>query len=103
MQALDVKSKINGLNLLLLLAAVALLSGLLLGWLRWEQRRWERNDWRGRSSRPTALVIGAVLAGAAMAFHSLGDFSLQMPATVWLLAAVVALALAEVVRRREDA
>jgi O-antigen ligase len=38
--------------------------------------------------RPATL--GAVLAFAAMAFHSLGDFNLQMPATAWLFAAVLA-------------
>ena len=44
------------------------------------------------------LALGALLAAAAMAFHSLGDFNLQMPATVWLLAAVAALALAPLLR-----
>jgi len=41
-----------------------------------------------------AHAIGAVLAVAAMTFHSLGDFNLQMPATVWILAAMVAVPLA---------
>ena len=36
---------------------------------------------------PIGLVLGGILAGVALAFHSLGDFNLQMPATpqrVWL-------------------
>ncbi len=38
-------------------------------------------------------AVGAMLAFIAMAFHSLGDFNLQMPATVWLFAAILALGL----------
>ncbi len=38
-------------------------------------------------------AVGATLAVAAMTFHSLGDFNLQMPATTWVLATVVAIAL----------
>ncbi len=38
-----------------------------------------------------AAPLGGVLAAVAMAFHSLGDFNLQMPATVWLLAALLTL------------
>lgn len=40
-----------------------------------------------------AIVLGAFAAFAAMAFHSLGDFNLQMPATVWLFASVLSLGL----------
>lgn len=46
-----------------------------------------------------AAVLAAVLAVTAMAFHSFGDFNLQMPATVWLLTAIVTLALAQPERR----
>ena len=42
-----------------------------------------------------SYAVGGTLAVAAMVFHSLGDFNLQMPATVWALAALVAVALAE--------
>ncbi len=41
-----------------------------------------------------AMVLGALLTAVAMGFHSLGDFNLQMPATAWLVAALVALPLA---------
>ena len=38
-----------------------------------------------------AAPLTALLAFVCMAFHSLGDFNLQMPATTWVLAAVLAL------------
>jgi hypothetical protein len=41
-------------------------------------------------------ILAALLAGAAMAGHSIGDFNLQIPATTWNLAALVSLALAKV-------
>jgi len=37
--------------------------------------------------------VTGLLALIAMAFHSLGDFNLQMPATTWMLAALVSLPL----------
>jgi O-antigen ligase len=36
-------------------------------------------------------AVGATLAAAALTFHSFGDFNLQMPATVWILAVIVAI------------
>ena len=38
-----------------------------------------------------AAPLAALLAFICMAFHSLGDFNLQMPATVWLLSAILTL------------
>lgn len=50
----------------------------------------------GHTARRAALfALAALLALVAMAFHSLGDFNLQMPATTWLLAALLALPLGE--------
>lgn len=43
-----------------------------------------------------AVLPAALLSGAGMALHSVGDFNLQIPATTWLLAAIVGLALAMV-------
>jgi O-antigen ligase len=37
--------------------------------------------------------LSALLILLAMAFHSFGDFNLQMPATVWILAAITSIAL----------
>ncbi len=42
----------------------------------------------------TSVLPAALLAAAAMVLHSGGDFNLQIPATTWLLAAMMALALA---------
>lgn len=38
-----------------------------------------------------AAALAALLACVCMAFHSLGDFNLHIPATTWLLAALIAL------------
>lgn len=46
----------------------------------------------GRASGGYWCVLAALLAVAALGFHSLGDFNLQIPATTWNLAAVVAAA-----------
>ena len=40
------------------------------------------------------IMLGGWLACIAMAFHSLGDFNLQIPATVWVLSAVIGTILA---------
>ena len=48
----------------------------------------------GAGDAGAAMVLGGVFAWVAMGFHSLGDFNLQMPATVWLFAVITALALA---------
>ncbi|MFC1452886.1 hypothetical protein ACFLSJ_06020, partial [Verrucomicrobiota bacterium] len=49
-----------------------------------------------------AVVLGGLLAGIAMAFHSLGDFNLQVPATTWTLAALVSVAAAHAVQCAGD-
>jgi O-antigen ligase len=54
-----------------------------------------------RCGEPTPYywqIQGAIFAAAAMAFHSIGDFNLQMPATVWMLAAIVSMPMAHVLR-----
>lgn len=43
-----------------------------------------------------AVMLGGWLACIAMAFHSLGDFNLQIPATVWILSAVTGIMLARI-------
>jgi O-antigen ligase len=86
------------IGVILFLIPIVFVFGPLFRGLYEEKTHWEKHDWRWKSSPHIASVMGAVLAGLAMAFHSLGDFNLQMPATVWLLAAVVALPLAEILR-----
>lgn len=80
-------------GLLLFLFPAATVFWILDRALARETRDRERNDWGGTGRRDHAVVLGSLLAVACMAFHSLGDFNLQMPATVWLLATIVALAL----------
>ena len=48
------------------------------------------------------LVLAGFLALGAMAFHSLGDFNLQMPGTVWMLAILVGLGIRARCRLLED-
>lgn len=48
------------------------------------------------------LIPAGILALLAMAVHSIGDFNLQIPATTWLLAALVSLALAGAAQLEED-
>ena len=52
---------------------------------------WLRVRRRMLHAEPAAVAAG--LAGIAMVVHSVGDFNLQIPATVWLLAAMAAVGL----------
>ncbi len=63
-------------------------------------RRLSRASWcRGTRGREPPVMDGftrilcGLLAMVAMGFHSLGDFNLQMPGTVWMLAALLGMAL----------
>jgi O-antigen ligase len=47
-----------------------------------------------------AMVLAALFAIAAMAFHSLGDFNLQIPANTWMLAVIVGMPLGRLVRHK---
>jgi len=82
-------------GLLLFLAAAAAAVAALLAELRRESRDLAERQWRPTGDLKHAVVLGALLGIAALGFHSLGDFNLQMPATVWLLGAIAALAGAE--------
>ena len=84
-----------GLFLLWALGIVILLNEAVLN----DARRRKQGGWR-KLGRPGIhpLILGTELALVAMAFHSLGDFNLQMPATVWMLGCIVALALAAALR-----
>lgn len=52
-----------------------------------------RDQWKRRRSQYHPVALGALLCTAAMAFHSLGDFNLQIPATAWTLATIAGLSL----------
>lgn len=54
------------------------------------QRR--KSSLSGETTPTQSIMLNsAILALTAMTFHSLGDFNLQMPATTWMLAAIIVL------------
>jgi O-antigen ligase len=84
----------GAVGLALLLAPALCLLLALDAAVRRAARRWRERAAAGPADGlPHAAALGALLAFLAMAFHSLGDYNLQMPATVWVLAAGIALAL----------
>ncbi|MBN2302603.1 MAG: O-antigen ligase family protein [Lentisphaerae bacterium] len=48
-------------------------------------------------NRHYAIVLGGFLACVAMSFHSLGDFNLQIPATTWMIGAIVGVSLTAII------
>ncbi len=90
----------GALGLALFLIALALVLRSLWRGLRREEGDWKAAAWdRPRDLRFAALIVAGWLAAAAMILHEAVDFNLQMPATGWVLGAVVGLALAESVRQ----
>ncbi len=78
---------------LFLIAAGAVTTALLRRLRREGSRRSSRRSSdRAPDSHP--FVLGGLFALVAMAFHSLGDFNLQLPATTWVLAVLIAVPLA---------
>lgn len=76
----------------LFLAALGMTIGAI--YLRW--RRWAFVQ-SGNGPAPSAgewILPGILLAALAMAVHSIGDFNLQIPATVWQLGLLTGIALA---------
>lgn len=47
-------------------------------------------------------ALGAILAIVCMSFHSLGDFNLQMPATTWLLTAIITIPFGRISNTEEE-
>ncbi len=85
-------------GLLLFLTA---LSATLALWAEALKREWRRQRaaaWRAPGRFDYAVILTGLLSGAVMAVHSLGDFNLQMPATVWLLGGIVAIGVAVILR-----
>jgi O-antigen ligase len=68
--------------------------------IRLESRNWRDADPIPLQAGGFAFTLGGMLAMAAMAFHSLGDFNLQMPGTVWILSALLGLAVCNVHQRK---
>jgi len=71
---------------------------LLMRRLHLEQRQLRRHQWHLTGTERHPVILTALLAFAAMGFHSLGDFNLQIPATGWLLSVLLALGLADATR-----
>lgn len=71
-----------------------------LGWTYWQGYRHTTIRWRedelSLMRQPIEgfhMITAGALSFGAMVFHSLGDFNLQMPGSVWLLAALLALGI----------
>ncbi|MFU8780046.1 MAG: O-antigen ligase family protein [Kiritimatiellia bacterium] len=58
-------------------------------------RDWSWHEFAYMDAPPAGyyLLLSGMLAMGAMMFHSLGDFNLQMPGTVWMLSVLVGLGL----------
>jgi len=87
---LQLLEEYGAVGLGLFLAPTLLVSSLLLAGLRRSARRTLEGDYTADASLNHIIIMGALFCAVAMSFHSLGDFNLQMPATTWLLAVVVA-------------
>jgi O-antigen ligase len=85
----------GAVGLALFLAAIGVTLSVLLRGRARALRRMRRD---GQETGYYWAIQAALLASAGLAFHSLGDFNLQMPATTWLLAALVSVPLAHIVR-----
>ncbi|MDD4870666.1 MAG: O-antigen ligase family protein [Kiritimatiellae bacterium] len=81
-------------GLILFLVPFLVVLMVLLAGVNREAAEMERRDWKATGNDSYSIVLGGIFACTAMAFHSLGDFNLQMPATVWLMAAIVAIPVA---------
>ncbi|MFC1497313.1 O-antigen ligase family protein [Verrucomicrobiota bacterium] len=85
-------------GLILFMIPALMVFGVLLAGHNREVRERKQNDYNyGRSAGAHAVVLSGIFAFVCMGFHSLGDFNLQMPATVWLLAAILSVAIACIV------
>lgn len=73
--------------------------GTLVRGNRRECDRWRRHRERQPGKSDHAVILGGLLVFVSMAFHSLGDFNLQMPATTWMFAAILSIALAAALDR----
>jgi O-antigen ligase len=83
-------------GLVLFLAALALVLRWLWRGLRREEAAWREGDWNPPArSRFFGVLVAGVLAAVAMILHSAVDFNLQMPATGWMLGAILGLAVGE--------
>lgn len=78
------------IGFILFTGGVAIGFGCLFKGLCSETALWRNTQWRGPGSDCFDIMLAGLLAAVAMAFHSLGDFNLQIPANTWLLTTAVA-------------
>ena len=88
-------------GLVLFLIPCGMVLYLLASELRHISRSWRRRSHRLQSKTDYPLILGGLLALICMMFHSLGDFNLQMPATTWILACILAVPLAHIIEQRD--
>jgi O-antigen ligase len=89
----------GALGLALFLAVLGLLLRGLWRGLRREEEEWQAAQWAAPGQpRFTGIIAAGLLAAAAMILHEAVDFNLQMPATGWVLGAILGLAVAESTR-----
>jgi putative inorganic carbon (HCO3(-)) transporter len=87
----------GAVGLALFLLATSTITGALLAARRRQVKRW-------RAAAPEVepgadrLVLGILFALLAMAIHSVGDFNLQIPGTVWLMSGLAGMGLAAAAR-----
>lgn len=87
-------------GLLLFLLPFAYLFRTLSRALKLDASNHRRNAKTGFQLPRETMAITALLALSAFAFHSLGDFNLQMPATTWVLSALICIELGLMCERR---
>ena len=78
---------------LLFLFPVVVLMRLFLRMMKKEENLYCTTESQRRERCYFPSALGGLLALICMIFHSLGDFNLQMPATTWVLAAIIAIPL----------
>jgi hypothetical protein len=80
---------------LLFLVPFGVIGFVFVSGIRREGRLWQKKGKFDGDEMQFVYLLGGLLALAAMSFHSLGDFNLQMPATVWILAVILALGIGD--------
>lgn len=79
------------IGLLLFVLPLATILIIHIRGLHHEAKRRKHRNWEPTGNEKHGYILGGMLSACAMIFHSLGDFNLQMPATVWLLGAVISI------------
>ncbi len=85
---------------LFMLPTTLVLMTMLRG-IRDESRICKAAGWQalGMTDRDYSILVGIIFTAVALAFHSLGDFNLRMPATGWLMGALVGIGISISIRK----